>query len=158
MRGGSYFHAPCQKGDILYVRETWGYDVGGIYIYKASYKECFTGNKETDAVGNKIRWYPSIHMPKEAARIWLRVKGVRVERLQEMNADSLKSEGFMEYSLEDFKSEFDRLAVKFEYENAKKRFAALWNSTIPRGQQALYGWDADPWVWTIEFERCKEPE
>ena len=163
--------APYKRGDILYVRETWSFmscidcpDYGcyaklpvihedrdavseGCYIYRAGHE-----NPE------RITWRPSIHMPKAAARIWLKVKDVRAERLQDMNASDLKAEGFLRYNLEDFKSEFDKFAVKFGYEEAKKRFVALWNSTIPDGQQDSYGWDANPWVWTIEFEQCRKPE
>ena len=170
-KGGSYFHAPCQTGDILYVRETWTFipcidcmEYGchekipvthedqdtvseGCYIYKAGHE-----NPE------RITWRPSIHMPKTAARIWLKVKDVRVERLHDMNASDLKAEGFLRYSLEDFEGEFDKLAVKFGYEEAKKKFAALWDSTIPAGQQDSYGWEANPWTWVIEFERCRKPE
>lgn len=82
-----YNKAPYQPGDILYVRETWA-EVGGFspqigefwqqYIYKATYKPNF--NLDVPS----IKWHPSIHMPKEAARLFLRVIGVQVERLQDI--------------------------------------------------------------------------
>lgn len=64
---------PYQPGDILYVRETWS-ELSFGYVYKAD-------GENIDHLGNVIKWHPSIHMPKEAARIWLKVTGVRVERL-----------------------------------------------------------------------------
>lgn len=121
--------APYQPGDVLYVKEIWGYDVGGIYIYKASYKECFTGNKATDTVGNEIRWNSSIHMPKEAARILLKVLSVRVERLRDITEEQAKAEGFS------CRNEFIKTFLKM-YPDCKE----------------------ESWLWVIEFERCKKPE
>lgn len=95
---------PYQVGDILWVKETWC-DVGTIYkfptnyIYRASPELCpencpcaFKG-KWHDSGCLKPTWKPSIHMPKEAARIWLKVTDVRVERLQDITADEIRNEG-----------------------------------------------------------------
>nr|DAF19676.1 MAG TPA: ASCH domain protein [Caudoviricetes sp.] len=41
---------------------------------------------------------------------------------------------------------------------AIERFAEIWNSTIKKADLDRYGWDANPWVWVIEFEQCKKPE
>lgn len=142
---------PICPGDILYVRETWSYDVGGIYIYKASYAEDFTGNKEINAIGNKIKWYPSIHMPKEAARIWLKVTDVRVERLQNMMLDDFLAEG-VAVRPEAFND------LENAYGQARERFKKIWNSTIKKSALDFYGWEANPWVWVIEFERHEKPE
>lgn len=168
-QGGSllYVRPPYRPGDIMYIREAYcpdyfdeglaGYRGDGLRgnrnAYKADYRREIVGDTVPEP-----RWRPSIHMPKAAARIWLKVTDVRVERLQKMNADDLKAEGFMKHGLDDFEREFDRLAVKFGYEGARNRFASLWDSTIPRGQQDLYGWEANPWVWVIGFERCGKPE
>lgn len=94
------------------------------------------------------RWRPSIHMPKEAARIWLKVTDVRVERLQEINELGGRREGFVnDICLEDGTGK-----------SAVKHFADLWDSTIKKADIDKYGWKADPWVWVIEFEMCEKPE
>lgn len=105
--GAQCIKPPYQPGDILYVRETWerfecwncdGDERGncpkepkksvldktcGCYMYRA-----------TDEISGDAKWHPSIHMPKEAARIWLKVTDVRVERLQEITEDGVWDEGF----------------------------------------------------------------
>ena len=86
-------------------------------------------------------------MPKEAARIWLKVTNVRVERLQDITADSIRNEGL------------SSLAVQCgDMEIALKEWENLWNSTIKKSDLDRYGWDANPWVWVIEFERCEKPK
>lgn len=126
---------PCQIGDILWIRETWANtwtpngDEG--FIYKADGKPNsfpYWGNSKQckDEV-----WIPSIHMPKEAARIFLRVSNVRVEKLLEITDEEALREGF-----EDVPEIF----------TAKELFQAEWNSIYKN-------WDENPWVWVIEFER-----
>ena len=143
-----YYQAPYQPGDILYVRETWYRGLNRI-LYKANYSEnekFYTNGKEI-----QIKWHPSIHMPKEAARIWLKVKDVRVERLQDMDWRDALDEGV--------NTQFPR-AETGEYifdENPIDDFIDLWNSTIKKSDLDRYGWDASPWVWVIEFERCEKP-
>lgn len=131
--------SPYQQGDILYVRETWCKGSYGNekekYYYKADDNNFF------------CTWHPSIHMPKEAARIWLKVTDVRVERLQDITADSIRNEGL------------SSLAVHCgDMEIALKEWENLWNSTIRKSDLERYGWEANPWVWVIEFERCEKPE
>lgn len=149
---------PICPGDILYVRETWGFDRGGIYIYKSTYKECFTESQEVDCIGNKIKWRPSIHMPKEAARIWLKVTDVRVERLQDITEEQAIKEGFI--------GERCNHAVLGEHgctdcmntgwiEPPQVGFMYTWNSTVKEDSQKF---EANPYVWVIEFERCEKPE
>lgn len=142
---------PYQPGDILYVRETWcGWYlplVGMHYCYRATEPD---GNKrptspEYDCDVEKISWHPSIHMPKEAARIWLKVTNVRVERLQDISGEDLIKEG-----IDFFQSNYVRVAFN-EFKN-------IWNSTIKKSDIDRYGWDANPWVWVIEFERCEKPQ
>ncbi len=152
--------APYQLGDILYVRETWerfecwnceGDERGncpkepkksvldktcGCYMYRA-----------TDEISGDAKWHPSIHMPKEAARIWLKVTDVRVERLQEITADDIRNEGLSSAAVHCGDTE---IALK-EWEN-------LWNSTIKKSDLGRYGWNASPWVWVIEFERCEKTQ
>lgn len=76
--------APYQPGDTLYVRETWKKAPNGYYYYE---------DWQRGDIADLTKWKPSIHMPKEAARIWLRVTDVRVERLQEINAEGIRNEG-----------------------------------------------------------------
>ncbi len=140
---------PICPGDILYVRETFAYDSGkgeGEYLYKAS--------PETyDHIGtwDDILWHPSIHMPKEAARIWLKVTDVRVERMQEVTGAGILAEG-----VNNGKS---NPAMGKRWENMQRiAFENLWNSTLKKSDLDRYGWAANPWVWVIEFEQCEKPE
>lgn len=155
---------PYQPGDILYVRETWerfecwnceGDERGncpkepqksvldktcGCYMYRA-----------TDEISGDAKWHPSIHMPKEAARIWLKVTNVRMERLQEITGLSVQKEG-IEVDPKECASKFDFITELFLL------FQRLWDSTIKKSDLDRYGWNANPWVWVIEFERCEKPE
>jgi hypothetical protein len=130
---------PYRPGDILYVRETWSEWTDG-YLYKA-----WTGPFPQAGQSAIMKWRPSIHMPKEAARIWLKVTDVRVERLQDMNAGDAILEGISMHDLMNPRSIFDE-------------FQKVWNSTIKKSELDRYGWEADPFVWVISFERCEKPE
>ena len=91
-------------------------------------------------------WKPSIHMPKEAARLFRKVTNVRVERLQDIDSEGIRAEGL------------NTLAVHAgDMEISQREFARLWDSTIKPADLALYGWDANPWVWVIEYEWCEKP-
>ena len=152
-------NAPCQPGDILYVRETWqkaglvddfDHVIDGTekYYYAAGPEApCFDFwvDPETGEHKDKMPWKPSIHMPKEAARIWLKVTDVRVERLQDITEVGAINEGCID---------------DIEYakgKSARSHFSGLWNSTIRKSDLDIYGWDANPWVWVIEFRRCEKP-
>lgn len=150
--------SPYQLEDILYVRETWGHPISlnsdKQYVFRAD-KIAESGFKNDSHI-----WHPSIHMPKEAARIWLQVTDVWVERLQDITPKDAENEGvgnlFYEdigYSGKDYGTEIDS-----EYGIAKEQFAWLWDSTIKKADLDCYGWNANPWVWVIEFERCEKPE
>ena len=136
-------------GDILWVRETWCYHkTGNWYGYRA----------DGDYRDLDLRWKPSIHMPKVAARIFLKVTDVRVERLQNISCLDAISEG-----VKPAYSEYENcngllLGSSFEVDEKEtiKRFEQLWNSTIKKQDLDKYGWDASPWVWVIEFERVEE--
>lgn len=138
------YKAPYQPGDILYVRETFVQAARHIFWYRADNAE-YTKN---------ILWKPSIHMPKEAARIWLKVTDVRVERLQEITEDGAKAEGAIDNRgfIHSPENEYDSIHT------AREHFIEIWNSTIKKSDFDRYGWDANPWVWVIEFERCEKPE
>lgn len=136
---------PYNPGDILYVRETWC-DPTGVpplmgFLYKADFP--LIGDiEDPDSVmyENDFSWRPSIHMPKEAARIFLRVTNVRVERLQDIMDDPPGPN-----------NQVVREGCKYGCD-----FIALWDSTIKEADKPLYGWDANPCVWVIEFERTSE--
>lgn len=121
---------PCEPGVVLWVRETWNGDWCDHYIYKAD-----GGSVVSAGYDKEPRWHPSIHMPREAARIFLRVTDVRVERLQDIDVDGVVAEGL------EIGAEFDE----------------LWNRTLSKSDRAMFGWDANPWVWVIDFERCNKP-
>ena len=137
---------PCQSGDILYVRETWNGDWCDHYIYKAD-----GGSAKAAGYTAEPKWRPSIHMPKEAARLFLRVTGVRVERLKDIDGHGILKEG-----IDNGKS---NPAMGTRWENMQSMaFAELWNSTLKSADLPLYGWAANPWVWVIEFERISKDE
>lgn len=127
---------PICTGDILYVRETWKEAPKGYYYYE---------DWQKDDIADVTKWKPSIHMPKEAARIWLKVTDVRVERLQEITEVQAQAEGCNSGLLTGACT-------------ARGQFEDLWNSTIKKSDIDRYGWDANPWVWVIEFERCEKQE
>lgn len=148
---------PYLPSDILYVRETFacdGFDgEKEVYVYRADVDECdriVWGDieKKEWAPSSDYHWHPSIHMPKEAARLFLRVTDVRVERLQEITDEGAKAEGAN-----------NGIGVSNKMrETAIQRFQRIWNSTIKPTVLSTYGWDANPWVWVIEFERCENPD
>lgn len=138
---------PICPGDILYVRETWGYPIAlnsnEQYVFRAD-EVAESGFKNDSHI-----WHPSINMPKEAARIWLKVTNVRVERLQEISAESALAEGADKYI---------HTNGGLDENMTITSFIGIWNSTIKKSDLDRYGWDANPWVWVIEFERCEKPE
>ena len=167
--GGSvqYAKPPYHPGDILYVRETWGegYEEG-TYIYKADDK---LANLPRFSESSKLIYHPSIHMPKEAARIWLKVTDVRVERLQEIEEDGVWDEGFRfkppcltRVSADGHTCDLDgpcTSSIKYCDMTMGELFGKeLWDRTIKKSDLDRYGWDANPWVWVVEFERCEKPE
>lgn len=171
--GEKFFKLPCEPGDILYVRETWaflpcvectreGTDCGrtcvtyedrdsisdGCFVYRADHPH-----------PEHVSWSPSIHMPKAATRIWLKVKAVRVERLQDMRPEDIRKEGMhLTITPNECKRQYDKIGAIYFYEEKRKEFLKIWNSTIKKSDLTHYGWDANPWVWVIEFERCGKPE
>lgn len=143
---------PICPGDILYVRETWKKAPNGYYYYE---------DWQRNDIADITKWKPSVHMPKEAARIWLKVMNVRVERLQ-----SITEEGAIREGAEGEKCHHINVGAfgctdcmnTGWIEPPQVGFMQIWNSTIKKSDLDRYGWDANPWVWVIEFERCKKPE
>lgn len=139
------YKAPYQRGDILYVRETWCKGLER-YIYRADYSD--TEKFYRDGKEIEMKWHPSLHMPKDAARIFLRVTNVRVERLQDITVEDALAEGMDKYI---------RLNGELDENSIITSFIGIWNSTIKKSDLDRYGWNANPWVWVIEFERCEKP-
>lgn len=140
-----YRYAP---GDILYVRETWKKAPNGYYYYE---------DWQRNDIADVTKWHPSIRMPKEAARIWLKVTDVRVERLQKITEDGCIAEGIYPSNCRGCNATFGCDACPDEGYNEVDGFADLWNSTIKKSDLDRYSWDANPWVWVIGFERCEKP-
>lgn len=141
-----YNRAPCQPGDVLWVRETFAQPAKHIFWYKADFKL------------RNILWRPSIHMPREAARLFLLVTSVRVERLQAITEDDAEAEGAEKmYPYTD--SETGETAFLL-HQNGTFRagFSQIWDNTIKSADRATCGWEANPWVWVIEFERISKEE
>ncbi len=126
--------SPYQLGDTLYVRETWATWVEMRKSGQTGHLEQFYYKADSDF--SDVKWRPSIHMPKEAARLFLRVTNVRVERLQRITLADAYAEGV----------------------EIPTRFYELWDSTIKKADLPLYGWKANPWVWVIVFERISKEE
>lgn len=146
-------YPPCQPEDVLYVRETWcGLSVNEAGHFRGHPIYYYRADGDLRPEGWRGAWHPSIHMPKEAARIWLKVTDVRVERLQNITEDGAKAEGanWKNGKNVGWKEKMQRTAIE--------RFAKIWDSTIKKSDLDCYGWNASPWVWAIEFERCEKPE
>lgn len=160
---------PYSPSDILYVRETWkqavcdpaggGAGLRDLYLYKAD------DSIDTSGMDVQKKWNPSIHMPREAARIFLRVTGVRVERLQDITDLQALAEGcegtpcnhdFAEYIGGMFTCT-DCINTGW-LESPTVEFMQLWDSTINPAGRKIFGWDANPWVWVIEFDRISKEE
>ena len=154
-------------GDVLWVRETWRstdfeyHD--GKWTASIQYKD---GNKgprvswwhpidfgEPDnCIYFKTGWRPSIHLPREAARLFLRVTDVKVKRLHDISLKDIEQEGF--YCEPEYMNPFRM--VHYAYEPGMRiHFAKFWDSlNAKRG----FSWKTNPWVWVISFEKTEKPE
>ena len=144
---------PFVAGDILWVRETWCKDAGR-YMYRANYaddEKFYRDGKEV-----RLRWSPSIHMPKNAARIFLWVTGVRLERLLDITENDAMCEG----CYAGHKRPTTLWSIPGFHDvtiTAKDHFFDVWESTIKPDDWDVYGINGNPWVWVIEFERVERP-
>lgn len=153
---GKFVKCPYgEPGDVLWVRETWFTDW--------KYDDVAPGNLPADAPffylqnlerGAEGRVRPSIHMPKAACRIWLQVKSVRVERIQQITQEDAKAEGV------DSK---DRAPHRPDGVNCPKFKDGRWEDCSYHGFFYLWikinggkSWAKNNWVWVIEFERLTE--
>lgn len=140
--GSDWVRCPYgQPGDRLWVRETWALhvhamsadrDEDGPFVYAADGQRALSMRLSS-------KWTPSIHMPRWASRITLEVTGVRVERLQDISEADAQAEG---------------CAFPLAYEGPdppyRTAYARLWESINGAGS-----WDANPWVWVVEFKRVE---
>lgn len=141
-----YAKPPFTVNDVLYVRETWiskGNILGG-YGYRADF----------EGWESAFIWRPSIHMPKEAARLFLRVTDVRVERLCDMKLADFLAEGIA-LSIDELRHP-DTALYK-----AREKFRDLWNSTCGKPytpKRYANNFYANPYVWVIEFTVISKEE
>lgn len=166
-----------EKGDVLWVRETWCDPTpdqsGWPILYKADMPMRWDADQTEhgEAVtlwAEDYRWRPSIHMPKEAAREFLLVTDVRAERLHSMtDADYIKEGIRLTARENECKCAWEAPGCREEpclnrdaFEEGKYmwKFAELWDSTVRPEKMDVYGYAANPWVCTIEFERCEKPK
>lgn len=133
-----HFEIACpfgKTGDLLYVRETFGLTKYDELCFRADAEEF----ENADGWIEEPKWKPSIHMPKKYARIWIKITDVRVERIQSTSEEDARKEGIC--YLSEFKGDAD-----------VTDFAELWDDIY---KKQGYGWDENPWVWVVEFERIK---
>lgn len=124
---------PYKVGDYLFVQETWSEDKHN-YLYRADFSD-----EDLEKLKNIMRWGSPKCMPRRAARIFLRVTDVRVERLQDITNEQAIKEGF----------------IDFDTEPAVVGFVETWDEMVKKSDLAECGWNANPWVWVIEFEKVE---
>ena len=134
--------AKYKRGDVLYVRETWQRSPAGTHLYK-------TDNNGNLSNGHVYKWKPSIHMPKEAARLFLRITDVRIERLQDITEEQAMQEGIEKMSTPN---------ISGVGETFIQGFGELWNSTIKKSELDKYGWHANPYVFVYRFNVISKAE
>ncbi len=149
-----------QPDDLLWVRETWQH-TKTLHIHPTdeNYGYVFKADNQPWKDYEGWKWRPSIHMPKAAARIWLRVKDVRVERVQDISGEDAKAEGCA-YSelLEGYECltcdtkhghvmAHGLICEDGAFSTAKQSFQSLWYAI-----NGIESWHENPWVWVVEFE------
>lgn len=145
VKGYAEIKYPYAVGDILWVRETHARIIGndGIPYYSYKQEDPLKGEFVEDWQG----WTPSIFMPRDACRIFLKIKSVRVERLNEMNGDDVQAEGIL--------NDKSNKKMGIRWHNIQvMEFQKLWDNL--NGKK--YPWNNNPFVWVIEFEKCEKPK
>ncbi len=133
-------------GDVLWVRETFSKNDSKI-IYRADV--CSKWD-----LPDGMKWKPSIFMPKEATRIFLKVVNVRVEKLFDISEDDAKSEGVTFKVINGIEEYTDYVNPKHTFPvYAKLSFISLWEKI--NGSKSL---EENPFVWVIEFDKTEKPE
>lgn len=171
------YKPPYRTGDILYVQETWYYETfyedtdnppdlpsghrSWRYVYKVD-------NPEYPVIPG--HWRSPINMPRETARIFLRVKDIKVERLQDISASDCIAEGIYWEDVTpnvpvlpdnpafDMDAVIALLQEVEEQRLIRNSYGSLWDSTIKPADRDLYGWETNPWVFVISFERISKDE
>lgn len=153
LSAGNYLNSAFGKpGDRIWVRETWaeaGASAPDLKLYRANYPEHVPSIYENVPPAEEIRWTPSIHMPRWASRILLEITDVRVERLNAISEEDARAEGIIDGGCLNC-GEPEPCGCANPEPDATDAFAYLW--------QSIYGqenWNADPWVWVIEFKRVE---
>ncbi len=141
-------HPKYKVGDVLWVRETWLQvpltAFGKLFIYRSDFDRTVSG------------WKPSIHMPRRAARIFLEVTGVRVERLQDISEEDAIREGVRLRigGVPPYESRYQSPDSPNLHHRAKAAFREIWSGLHIKEN----GWSDNPWVWVYEFKQVEKPE
>lgn len=153
--------SPFAVGDILYVRETWCINTFGTH-YRADWPQGACPEMDCDD-----HWHPSIYMGKDIARIFLQVKSVERQKLQDMEIADFRKEGIKPcnwpcscqcaWAQEGCMSRPCANRDAYEYYRYMLPFSELWNETVPERSLQIASWKANPEVWVIEFEKIKRP-
>lgn len=143
-----------QVGDVLWVREEhlltfegnfWTIEYRDGTTITLFYKKLSADlNKRLAARKTLGKWQRSRFLPKELSRIWLKITSIKVERLQEISSREAIHEGIENLSIASWK---DYISPLRYCSNPRDSFCSLWISI--NGNES---WEADPWVWAIEFE------
>ena len=163
--GEKFYKMPYQPGEIVYVPEAWRL----LEMWESPVRR-WTGAKVEFQDGEvvrlrfynreraekwrkyldkpKDRWQSPYHMPREAARLFLRITGIRVERLQDITMDGMLAEGVIPENVTGGQWQ--------QWQDDHMR--PVWDSTVRPKDRDLYGWESNPWVWVIEFERISKKE
>ena len=146
-------------GDILYVRETWKQyekSAGQGNTYRICKRIGYKANEEKENNSCEYafaKWRPSIHMPKDAARLFLKVTGVRCERVRDISADDSVKEGiYVSGGL--YRGEIQKNKCKSGYVCPRNAFSGIWNACYGK----KYPWENNPFVFVYEFELTEKPE
>ncbi|EOA8199562.1 TPA: hypothetical protein ACW7JL_003022 [Enterobacter hormaechei] len=151
----NFAHIKCphgKPGDRIWVRETWaeaGAGAPDLKLYRANYPAHVPTHYENVPPAEDVRWTPSIHMPRWASRILLEITDVRVERLNDISEEDARAEGIIDGGCLNC-GEPEPCGCANPEPDATDAFAYLW--------QSIYGqenWNANPWVWVIEFNRIE---
>jgi hypothetical protein len=142
--GALFYRCPYGRiGERLWVRETWA-EVGamdpGLIVFRADFPACVPSQYENVPAASEIAWKPSIHMFRRHSRINLEITGIRVERLNDISEKDARAEGAKPYLLP--------VHPAREQLRHVDGYTQLWGQINGAGS-----WDANPWVWVVEFKR-----
>lgn len=135
---------PFNIGDEIYVRETIGYGYYAAFGQKTFYKADYPDEKPNFVA----RWVPAANMPKDEARIFLKISDIGVQRLQDISLEGCKCEGIWDV-YKTYNEEYHQLLQKHSY---PKLFHAIWDEKWSKKKNGIYSWDNNPWVWVVSFE------